>query len=78
VGDYPILRFDEVPEVEVVLLGRPELPSLGVGECAAGPVAAALANALQHAMDVRVRDLPLTAERIARAIDQGSTASTRS
>jgi CO/xanthine dehydrogenase Mo-binding subunit len=65
---YPILRFDEVPEVDVILLDRPALPSLGVGECAAGPVAAALANALQHAMGVRARDLPLTPERIARAI----------
>ena len=66
---YPILRFDEVPEVEVVLLDRPAAPSLGVGECAAGPVGAALANALQHAMGVRARDLPLTPERIARAIE---------
>ena len=66
---YPILRFDEVPEVEVVLLDRPASPSLGVGECAAGPVSAALANALQHAMGVRARDLPLTPERIARAIE---------
>ena len=40
---------------------------LGVGECAAGPTAAALANALYDAMGVRVRDLPLTPERIARA-----------
>jgi CO/xanthine dehydrogenase Mo-binding subunit len=75
---YPILRFDEVPEVEVLLLARPDLPSLGVGECAAGPAAAALANALQHAMGLRVRDLPLTPERIAGAIVQGSEASTRS
>ena len=66
---YPILRFDEAPEVEVVLLDRPALPALGVGECAAGPVGAALANALQHAMGVRARDLPLTPERIARAIE---------
>ena len=65
---YPILRFDEVPEIEVTLLDHPDLPSLGVGECAAGPVAAALANALHHAMGLRVRDLPLTPERIARAI----------
>jgi CO/xanthine dehydrogenase Mo-binding subunit len=65
---YPILRFDEAPAIEVVLLDRPASPSLGVGECAAGPVGAALANALQHAMGVRARDLPLTPERIARAI----------
>jgi CO/xanthine dehydrogenase Mo-binding subunit len=62
---YPVLRFDEVPDIEITLLDRRDAPSLGVGECAAGPVGAALANALQHALGVRIRDLPLTPERIA-------------
>ncbi len=66
---YPILRFDEVPAIEVLLLDRPGSPPLGVGECAAGPTAAAIANALYRAMGVRVRDLPLTPERIVRAMD---------
>jgi nicotinate dehydrogenase subunit B len=65
---YPILGFDEVPEIEVTIIERPEAPPLGVGECAAGPTAAAVANALYDAMGVRVRDLPLTPERIARAV----------
>jgi CO/xanthine dehydrogenase Mo-binding subunit len=64
--DYPILRFDEVPRIEVVLLDQPAQPSLGAGECAAGPTAAALANALAHALGVRARHLPLTPERLAR------------
>ena len=67
---YPILGFDEVPEVEVVLLDQPGQPGLGSGECAAGPVAAALANAVRHAIGVRVRNLPMTAERIARVIEE--------
>jgi len=66
--DYPILRFDEVPEIEVAILDRPGEPSLGTGECAAGPTAAALGNALFDALGIRVRDLPLTPERIARAM----------
>jgi CO/xanthine dehydrogenase Mo-binding subunit len=66
--DYPILKFDEAPAIEVVLLDHPGLPGLGVGECAAGPTAAALANALADALGVRVRDLPLTPQRIAAAI----------
>jgi CO/xanthine dehydrogenase Mo-binding subunit len=66
--DYPILRFSEVPRVEV-LLSRNQFPSLGAGECTMGPVAAAIANALADALGVRVRDLPLTAERIAAAIN---------
>jgi len=67
---YPILGFDEVPEVQVVLLDQPDHPGLGAGECAAGPVGAALANAVQHAIGVRMRDLPMTPERIARAIEE--------
>jgi nicotinate dehydrogenase subunit B len=66
---YPILRFDETPEIEVVILNRPDEPALGAGECAAGPTAAAVANALFNALGVRARDLPLTPERIARAME---------
>jgi CO/xanthine dehydrogenase Mo-binding subunit len=62
---YPILRFSDVPPIDVALIDRPELPSLGVGEAAQGPVPAAVANALFAAVGVRVRDLPLTRERIA-------------
>ncbi len=67
--DYPILGFDEIPEIEVVLLDQPGQPGLGAGECAAGPVAAAIANAVQHAIGVRVRDLPMTPERMAKLIE---------
>jgi nicotinate dehydrogenase subunit B len=67
---YPVLRFSEVPQVEVVLLDRPDLPSVGAGEIAAGPTAAAIGNALADAVGVRVRDLPLTAERVVAALDR--------
>ena len=66
--DYPILRFDEVPDVEVVIVDRPGEPGLGAGECSAGPTAAAIANALAHALGVRARNLPLTPERVAEAM----------
>ena len=65
--DYPILRFSEVPRVEV-LLSTNEFPSMGAGECTMGPSAAAIANALSDALGVRVRDLPLTPERIVKAM----------
>ncbi|MEE6263126.1 xanthine dehydrogenase family protein molybdopterin-binding subunit [Plantactinospora sonchi] len=61
---YPILRFTEVPEVDVELLDRPDEPSVGAGEAAQGPTAAAIANAVADALSVRVRDLPITTERI--------------
>ena len=66
--DYPILRFSEVPAVDVVLMPS-EAPSVGAGEAAQGPTAAAIANALFDALAVRVRDLPLTPERIVAAMD---------
>jgi nicotinate dehydrogenase subunit B len=66
---YPILRFSEVPRVEVHVLDRPDAPSLGAGEAAQGPVAGAIANALFDAIGVRVRDLPLTAERVIAAME---------
>ncbi len=44
-------------------------PSLGAGECTMGPTAAAIANALHDALGVRVRELPLTAENITKAIN---------
>ena len=66
---YPILRFSEVPRVDVVLLDRPDLPSVGAGEVAQGPTAAAIGNALADAVGVRVRDLPLTPDRVLAAID---------
>jgi len=65
--DYPILRFTEVPAVEVVVL-KNQHPSVGAGECSMGPTGAAIANALHDALGVRVRELPLTAERIAAAL----------
>lgn len=67
--DYPILRFSEVPAVEVELMERPQEPSLGAGEAAQGPTAAAIANAVFDALGVRVRDLPITPERIVAAAD---------
>lgn len=64
---YPILRFSEVPAVEVEILDRPEEASSGAGEAALGPTAAAIGNAVFDALGVRVRDLPITAERIVAA-----------
>ncbi|HZX65036.1 MAG TPA: molybdopterin cofactor-binding domain-containing protein, partial [Myxococcales bacterium] len=66
--DYPILKFSEAPPVEVHILEN-QHPSFGAGECTMGPTAAAIANALHDALGVRVRELPLTAENITKAIN---------
>jgi nicotinate dehydrogenase subunit B len=64
---YPILRFTEVPAVDVRIIDRPDQKSVGAGEATHGPVAAAIANAVADALGVRVRNMPLTAEAITRA-----------
>jgi nicotinate dehydrogenase subunit B len=65
---YPILTMPEVPEVEVALIDRPEEKPLGAGEAAQGPMAAAIANAFAHATGRRLRDLPLSPERVSAAL----------
>ena len=67
-ADYPIVRFDEVPTVEVLLLNRLDERFLGVGEGSQGPAAAAIANAVAHAMGRRLRALPFTPERVKAAL----------
>jgi len=57
---YPILRFGDAPRSVVVdVMDRPGTPFLGTGECAQGPTAAALANALTTASGTRTRSLPI-------------------
>jgi len=65
---YPILRFSEVPEIHAELVDGAGNPSLGVGECSVGPTAAAVGNAVAHALGVRIHDMPLTRERILKAL----------
>ena len=57
-SDYPVLRFTDVPQVEVELINRPNERSLGVGEGAHGPMAAAIANAIHAACGQRLRETP--------------------
>jgi nicotinate dehydrogenase subunit B len=61
---YPVLRFSEVPEIAIDLVASDSDTPLGVGEATAGPTAAAIGNAVSRALGVRMRDLPLTRERI--------------
>ncbi len=63
-GAYPIITFPELPEIDVLMLPRPDQPPLGVGESASVPSAAAIANAIYDATGVRFREPPFTPERI--------------
>jgi nicotinate dehydrogenase subunit B len=58
-----------VPPVDVVLIDRPGEPYLGTGESAQGPAGAALANAVFDATKARIRQVPLTPDRVKAAID---------
>ena len=67
-ADYPILRFNEVPPVDVELIMAQDQPSTGTGEVSLGPALAAIGNAVAHALGARIRELPYTRERIAAAL----------
>jgi nicotinate dehydrogenase subunit B len=61
---YPILTMPEVPKVEVELINRPDERPLGSGEGAQGPTVAAIANGFAAATGKRMRELPLTPDRV--------------
>ena len=61
---YPILTFSEVPEIEIVLINRPDQPAMGAGEPSTVTTAAAVANAIFDATGVRLRQVPFTPERV--------------
>jgi CO/xanthine dehydrogenase Mo-binding subunit len=63
-SSYPILKFPEVPNLDVVLINRQEVSPLGAGELATVPVPAAIANAIFDATGVRLREVPFTPKRI--------------
>ena len=71
-AEYPILRFSEVPRVEVEVIQRSEIDSVGAGEAAHGPVAAAIANAVFDGLGVRVRNLPITRDSLIAAMELAS------
>ncbi|MDQ3343255.1 MAG: hypothetical protein M3524_06745 [Actinomycetota bacterium] len=66
---YPVIRFGQVPGLEVIVLERPGSPPLGAGESSTPPMAPALANAIDDAIGVRLRDLPFTPERTRRKLE---------
>jgi CO/xanthine dehydrogenase Mo-binding subunit len=61
---YPILKFTDVPDLDIVLINRPEMAALGAGEPSIIPVPAAIANAIFDAAGVRLREAPFTPKRV--------------
>ena len=59
-GKYKVPRFDDVPELDIHLLDRPDLASAGAGETPIIAIAPAIANAVYHATGERCRSMPIT------------------
>ncbi len=66
---YPILKFSDMPVVDVGLMPMQDQPSLGAGECSSGPTCAAIANAIYDALGVRLHAMPFTPEQVLKALD---------
>jgi CO/xanthine dehydrogenase Mo-binding subunit len=58
-SEYAVPRMADVPELDIVLVDRPDLPSLGAGETPIIAIAPAIANAVFDAVSIRLRSLPL-------------------
>lgn len=61
---YPIIKFSEVPDIETILIDRPNELPLGAGEATQGPTAAAIANAVFNATGIRLKRIPFTSENL--------------
>ena len=74
--DYGIPKADQVPSMETIVI---EIPSRsgpfgakGVGEPPIVPGAAAIANAVSAATGTRISEMPLTPERVSKALQNGT------
>jgi isoquinoline 1-oxidoreductase len=56
---YRVPRFSDTPKMEIDLLDRPDLPSIGAGETPIVVIAPAIANAVHHATGRRVHEMPI-------------------
>ena len=65
---YPIIRFREVPDVEIVLINQPQMAPMGGGEASSIATGAAIANAIFDAVGARLRRAPFTPARVLQAI----------
>jgi nicotinate dehydrogenase subunit B len=74
-NSYPVIRFVDVPEVDIVLINHPENPALGAGEPSIVPVPGAIANAIFDAVGVRLREVPFTPQRLLKALNAKGSSS---
>jgi nicotinate dehydrogenase subunit B len=65
---YPILRFSDVPTIEITLIDHPEEPILGAGEASTTLMAPVIANAIFAKTGARLRDVPFSPARVKTAL----------
>ena len=70
-ASYPILTFNEAPQLDIELIQRLGEPPLGASEAASAPVAAALGNAVCDATGVRLRAVRFRPDRVKAALAGG-------
>ena len=74
-GEYKIFNSQDIPELRTVLVQSDSGPgpynARGIGENPSGAIAPAIANAVADAVGVRIMQLPITAEKVKRALTQG-------
>ena len=63
-ASYPILKFADVPEVDIVLINRQDVAPLGAGELSTVPIPAAIASAIFDAVGIKLREVPFTPKRV--------------
>jgi CO/xanthine dehydrogenase Mo-binding subunit len=73
-GEYKIPNIRDIPELKTAIIQSPTgsgpYNSMSIGETALIPTAAAIANAVEDAVGVRITSLPITAEKVLKAIHQ--------
>jgi nicotinate dehydrogenase subunit B len=76
-NSHPIITYADIPQIDIVLIPRPELGPLGGGEPSISPVPGAIANAIFDAVGVRLREVPFTPKRVLSALQGGTLSSKR-
>ena len=75
-GDYKVPTSQDIPPLDTVIVEAEEgvgpYQVKGIGEASIGTVAPAIANAIEDAVGVRVRELPITSEKVYRALHSRS------
>jgi CO/xanthine dehydrogenase Mo-binding subunit len=67
-ASYPILRFPELPEIEIELIDRPTEKPWGAGEPTAAVIPSAISNAIFDATGARLRSVPFKREKVKAAL----------